>query len=208
LVLVGGAVLLPWGAGAETIDVGNGLSIQMDIPPGRWQVYRQPPAFLVAEIAEHLEHELAAQGKPAGAEAVRRAAEKRLAANEAFVCNPASGACLTIDFSPLRPDEDAPGGRAVALSARYAGEGLADEEGVTGLEQRNGKVSVPGAEAASRVDARYQLHGEPRQFIGIIGFLQPSWFFLYYSDPLRDAGDFPEMEKILKSAALQRPKKD
>lgn len=145
-----------------------------------------------------------AQGKAAGEGEVRQSAEKRLSANEAFICNPASGACLTIDFSPLRPDESPPSRRAVALSAKYAAEGLAEEEGVTDLLQENRPVSLAGAETVYRVDARFRQNGEPCQFIGLIGFIHPHWFFLYYSDRGRDSGDSPDMERLLKTLTIRR----
>lgn len=190
--------------GAESIPVGSDLRVEVSLPSARWQIFHSAPEFLVAEIAEHLEHELAAEGKHPSGTQIRQAAEKRLAANEAFVCNPASGACLIIDFSPLRADEKPPGRRNVELSARYAAEGLADEEGLSELQQKTARAEIAGASQAYRIDARYRQHGEPRQFIGYVGFAEPSWFYLYYTDPLRESADLPEMEQLLEDLAIRR----
>jgi hypothetical protein len=193
---------LPLSLPAETLDIVPGLVLKAEFPGDRWSITREAPSFLVEEIAEHLEHELLAQGKKVEPAALRAAAQKRLAANEAYIVNPTSGAYLAIDFSPLREGEAAPGKKAIAASARYAGEGLVDEEGATEVSQKSSKTELQGASVAYRVDASFRMHDEPRKFIGIIGFRKPYWFYLYYTDPLRDAADAREMEQILQSIVL------
>lgn len=188
---------------AETITVVPGVALELNLPGQRWEMSRQAPGFLLRETAEHLEHELAAQGKQVDAESLREAADRRLAANELFVFNPESGAVLTIDFSPLKENEKAPGHRTVAASARYAGESLASEEGIEGAESRVDKVRISGADSAYRVRASYRQHGEPTKFTGIIGFIDPYWFFLYYTDPLRDPEDGKEMERMMETLVLK-----
>lgn len=196
---LGFLLILPFSLAAETLQLVPGLALQVELPSSRWVVSREAPELLVEETAEHLEHELLAQGKKLDAAALKAAAVKRLAANEAYIFNPASGAHLAIDFSPLREGEGAPGKKTIAASARLAGESLEGEEGASEVRQESRKSSVKGAEAAYRVDATFRQHGEPRKFIGIIGFRAPYWFYLYYTDPLREPADEREMELILKS---------
>lgn len=194
--------VLPASLAAETLPLVPGLALQLELPSERWTLSREAPPFLVAETAEHLEHELLAQGKKVDAAALRVAAEKRLAANEAYVCNLTSGACLAVDFSALRDGESAPSRRTLAESARLSGESLESEEGATEVVQKSSRSSVTGAENAYRVDATYRHHGVAQRFVGIIGFVAPYWFYLYYTDPLRDPADLKEMEQILKALAL------
>lgn len=202
LWLFGVLLLLPLSLGAETIAVDRNLSLRLDLPGGKWQLTREAPGFLVEETVEHLRHELAEKKQTVAPEKVQEAARKRLAANEAYLCQAESGACLAIDFSPLRPGEAPPSAKAVRASARYAAEGLADEEGISGLKQKVREVSLPGASAAYRIDASYRQHGEERTFTGIVGFAHPYWFYLYFTDPLRDRADAAAMEHTLKSAAV------
>lgn len=193
---------LPLSLPAETLQLVPGVVLKVELPSDRWSISREAPPFLVEEIAEHLEHELLAQGKKVDPAALQEAAQKRLAANEAYIVNAASGAYLAIDFSALREGEAAPGKKAIAASAKYAGEGLVDEEGATEVRQKSSKTELRGAEFAYRVDASFRMHDEPRKFIGIVGFRAPYWFYLYYTDPLRDGGDIREMEQILQTLAL------
>jgi hypothetical protein len=187
---------------AETLQLVQGLDLEIDLPSDRWSISREAPSFLIEEIAEHLEHELVAQGKKLDTAALRVAAQKRLAANETYIVNPISGAFMTIDFSPLREGEKAPGKKAIAASAKYAGEGLVDEEGASEVVQQSRKTEIRGAKIAYRIDASFRMHDEPRKFIGIVGFSAPYWFYFYYTDPLRDAGDIQEMEQILRTLKL------
>jgi len=194
--------LFPVPLRAETLRVAPGVALQYTLPAAHWKVALEAPEFLLEETAEHLEHELAAQGKHLDASALQAAARKRLAANEAYIFNPDSGAYLAIDFSALRDGEKAPGRGAIAESARLAGESLESEEGTRDVRHDYRKAAVAGAEVAYRVDATFRHHDEPRRFIGIIGFRSPYWFYLYYTDPQRDAADVGEMEEILRTLIL------
>lgn len=187
---------------AETIRISPGLSVELSIPGERWTLALKAPDFLLEETAEHLEHELAAQGKHVDSAKLKAAAAKRLAANEVFIFNPASGAVMTLDFSPLREGEDPPGRKTVAASARYAGDSLASEEGVSEVDMKTVQKMVVGAEHAHGVEARYRHHGEPTLFVGIVGFVNPHWFFFYYTDPLKDPHDAEDMNTILESLIL------
>lgn len=187
---------------AETVRIQPDLTIELDLPGEEWKLSRQAPLFLEESTAEHLEHELEAAGKRVDSAKLQELAARRLSANEAFVYNPATGAVLTIDFSPLRDGESTPGRRALAASARYAAEGLADEEGFAEVTQQTAKIEVAGARYAYRIDARYRHHGEPTKFVGIVGFVSPYWFYLYYTDPLKDPRDAAAMDRVLKSLVV------
>jgi len=195
-------MLLPFPLSAETLQVAPGVSLEFSLPSERWTVAHEAPRFLLEETAEHLDHELAAQGKKLDDVALQTAARKRLAANEAYIFDAASGACLAIDFSPLRDGEEAPRRKTLAASARLAGESLESEEGTSDVHHDSRKAEITGAEMAYRVDAEFRHHGESLQFVGIIGFHSPYWFYLYYTDPLRDPADRLELEQILRSMAL------
>jgi len=169
-------LLLPSPLWAETLPVAPGLTLEFTLPGGHWTVGREAPEFLLEETAEHLEHELAAQGRTLDPSALQAAARKRLAANEAYIYNAASGAYLAIDFSPLREGEAAPGKRTIATSARLAGESLESEEGTSDVSHDYRKAVVTGADVAYRVDAAFRHHDAPRKFIGVIGFRSPYWF--------------------------------
>lgn len=196
-------LLLPAALWAETYRIAPGLTVEIALPSERWTVSQSPPSQSIAELAEHLKHDLEAQGKEATEEQLREVARKRLAANELFVFNSATGAHLDVDFSPLREGESPPSQKSVETSARYAGEGLGNEEGVSGVIYRVKKTEVSGAEAASRFDAEYSHHGEKRVLVGIVGFVQPYWFYLYYTDLLQDPQDRVEMEKILETLKIR-----
>jgi len=186
---------------AETFPVAPGLKLEVNLPGQKWQISRQAPEFLFLETVEDLKHEPAAPGKEI--ETLKGLARLRLGANELFIFNPDSGAVLTIDFSPLRGDEKAPEERTVASSARYAGESLESEEGVEGVETKTDKVHVPGADFAHRIQASYRQRGKPVKFTGIVGFVDPYWFYLYFKDPLRNPGDAEDMRRILDSLVLK-----
>lgn len=184
------------------LEVSPGLTLAVQIPPGRWQTSAQPPEFLVAEMAEHLAHDLEAQGKTVDDAALQAAAAKRLAANEYFIFNPVSGAHLDIDFSPLSAGDIAPSRRMVADSAHFAAESLVGEEGVTEVNHRVRRERVKGADYAYSLDAAYRKHDVPTRFYGLIGFVGDSWFFFYFTESGKDPEDYPEARCILRSARL------
>lgn len=189
-------------SGAETIAIDASRSLQVDLPGGKWQLTREAPSFLVEESVEHLTHEVAAKGQKVSLEKVREVARRRLGANEAYLCQSESRACLVVDISPLRPGEDPPTAKSVRLSAKFAAEGLKEEEGIEGLKQTVRPIRVPGSSYTYRIDASYRQHGEKRKFIGIVAFAHPCWIYLYYTDPLRDPADAGIIEKVLTSASV------
>lgn len=187
---------------AETFSLDTGPTLEMSLPDEQWMTSVDPPDFLIDETAEHLEHELLAQGKRFNKDQLDDLAKKRLSANELFVFNADSGAVLTIDFSPLKPDEKAPSRSSIAASARYAGQSLEEEEGAADVKYEVSRTEVAGARHSYRVDASYRHHDESMKFVGIVGFRPPYWFFFYYQDFLRNPDDFADMNRILDSIKL------
>ena len=152
LLLLCACAKRPWPD--HLLEVAPGLTLAIQIPPGRWQASDQPPEFLVADMIEHLAHDLEAQGKKVDEAALQDFATKRLAANEHFIFNPVSGAHLDIDFSPLSAGDIAPSRRMVADSARFAADSLIGEEGVTEVNHRVRRERVQGADYAYSLEDR------------------------------------------------------
>lgn len=198
LLLLGPA--LP--AAADDIAVGEGLILRIDVPAG-WTLYREAPAALIEETAEHVAHEAEAAGKHPSAEQIRQVAAKRLAANEAILYHPASGSHLDIDFSPLKDNESPPSRTGLKNSARYAGQSLESEEGVSAVETRVVPTEVAGSEEAYRLEAEYRHHDQPVTFIGIIGYSQRHWYFLYFTAPGQHTMALQEIEQILDSMKIR-----
>jgi hypothetical protein len=42
------------------------------------------------------------------------------------------------------------------------------------------------------------------KFLGIIGYVEGYWFFLYYTDPGKDSGTFGEMQTMLEQLVVRR----
>lgn len=196
-------LLVPFGALGAVYEVMPGTYLEFELPGDRWQVSETPPDFLVRTMAGHLGDEMLMKARAAGYDDPLEVAQKNLSINELFVVNPQSGAWLAVDFSPLREGDSSPGRRMVARSAQFAGQSLQDEEGLSEVTHRTKRVKVPGAKHAYRLDAEYEKHAESIRFIGIVGFAEPNWFFLYYTDYQKDPQDVIDMEEILKSLRLQ-----
>ncbi len=188
---------------AAEIAVGGGLVLSVDLAEG-WVVHTKAPESLVEEIAEHIEHEAVAQGYDPSPEQVREAALKRLDANEAILYHAASGSHIDIDFSHLKPKEKAPALSVLKKSADYASQSLEGEEGVSDMKHAIRVVTVPGAGEAAQLDATYRHHEEVVTFIGVIGYVDRAWFFLYSTvfgeDPVLQQG----AEAMLASATVRR----
>ena len=174
----------------------------MNLSDDRWVISKKAPEFLFADMAEHLGHELEDKHPNITSAQVRETTEKRLNVNELFIFNPHSHARLVIDFSALREGEGSPSDKTIATSAEYAGQGLINEEGVTNVVHTTSKFRFSGAERACRLDAEFKHHHEPFKLVGIVGFVQPYWFYFYYTDPLVDPADLVSMEKLIKSFIL------
>lgn len=188
---------------AADIPLTGGLVVELALAEG-WTVVRDAPPALVAELAEHLEHEALAQGQLPTGEQLLEAARRRLAANEAMVVH-GSGAHLDCDASPLDAGALPPTAAVLRQSAEYAGESLRGEEGVSDYRQSIGPVSLAGVAQAVRLKAEYRHHGAPRKFLGLITYADGYWLFLYYTDPLADPLAYPAMEAMLTGARIRTP---
>lgn len=201
LVLTGcPATTLP--PSAQVLQILPDLKLGLPQLGSHWVVSQEVPEALVTETAEHLQHELEAQGKQVPSEKVLEAARKRLAANELFIYNPNTGATLTVDFSPLREDESPPRRATIEQSARFAAQGLEDEEGLSEVTHSTTKTSMFGLQHAYRIDANFQKHGAATRFLGVVGYAAPYWCYFYYTDPLHDPQGFSEMSSLLQAMVV------
>ena len=183
-------------------EVRDGIEIGFTTPPVPWQVSKEPPDFLIQERAAHLHPPQLEAARKAGIDSPAEAARQMLKADELFLYNPKSGAHLIIDFSPLREGEKPPKARTLKTSARYAGEDLKGEEGVTDVSSRVSKARISGAKAAYRVDADFRSHGEATRFVGIITFALNHWVYLYYTGPQPGPEDLAVANQILESLTI------
>ena len=194
-------------AAAAGYEVQPGIEISFAPLPTPWQVSKEPPDFLVKESAAHINPAQLAAARKAGIDNPEETARQMLKANELFLFNPQSGAHLKIDFSPLREGEAPPSARALQSSARYAAEGLQDEEGIEAVNSKVGKTRITGADAAYRVDADFLMHGKATRFIGVITFARNHWIYLYYTGPQPGPEDLMVVNQIFKSFSIAPWKK-
>ena len=186
---------------AELIKISDSTHLQFSVPDG-WLLADELPQKLLEEMAEHISHEATAKGHTPTPEQLLSAARKRLAANEVLLYNPETIAHMTLDFSPLKQGERAPSKKTIKLSAKYAGESLQQEEGVSQLVGKSKETSIDGAWYAYSYEAEYLHHEEKMAFSGTIGFSTPYWFFFYYTDYLQDPIDKSRAEQVLKSLKI------
>lgn len=188
---------------ASEVVVGDGLVLSLQAPDG-WAVFTEAPEALIRQVAEHVAHEAEAQGYHPTPDQAHDAAVKRLAANEAIVYHAASNSHIDIDFSPVGPKEKAPLLKTLLGSAEYALQSLESEEGVSGLQHTIRAVSVAGAGEAARLEANYKHHDETVRFIGVIGYVDRAWFFLYATVFGGDQATLRGAEAILGSVEIRR----
>jgi hypothetical protein len=174
----------------------------MDLSDERWEIRKKAPEFLIAEMAEHLGHEMEETHPEITPAQLRKATEKRLNVNELFIFNRQSHARLVIDFSALREGEPPPSRKIIAASADFAGQGLTNEEGISHVAYKTSRTRLSGASSAYRLEADFNHHGETIKLVGIVGFADPYWFYFYYTDPLNDPADLLSMENLFKSFML------
>jgi hypothetical protein len=186
---------------AAEIAVTQNLVVEINLSEG-WTLHREPPDALVKEMALHVAHEPAAAN--ASAEQIEKVTRKRMAANEATVYHAASGAHLDIDFSALGQGQAAPGSQTLRNSAKYAAQSLESEEDIADVVWEVTEININGAHKAFQLAADYKKHDSPVKFIGIIGYVEGYWFFLYYTDPGKDPGTFGEMQTMLEQLVIRR----
>ena len=153
-------------------------------------------------MAVHVAHEPAAAN--ATAEQIEKVTRKRMAANEATVYHAASGAHLDIDFSALDQGQSAPSSQTLRNSAKYAAQSLEGEEDVTDVVWEVTEININGAREAFQLAADYKQHDSPMKFLGIIGYVEGYWFFLYYTGPGEDSATFGGMQTMLEQLVVRR----
>ncbi len=197
-------IFFPFVVFGESFQIAPGLQLTVELPNQQWQTSQTAPDFLVEERAMHIHDNMMKRFKKKGITTKKAAAEFQLKANELFIFNPQTKAYLEIDFSKLKKDEKAPSKRSIALSAKYTGEELEHEEGLSQVRQKSSKAHIEGAKHSYRVDAQYVKHGKAKKFIGLIGFANNHWFYLYFTIPDGVGQDMAEVEAILKSISLKQ----
>lgn len=193
--------LLALSSHAAEIAVTRNLVVEINLSEG-WTLHLEPPDALVKEMAVHVAHEPAAAN--ATAEQIESVTRKRMAANEATVYHDASGAHLDIDFSPLDQGQSAPSSQTLRNSAKYAAQSLEGEEDVADVTWDVTSVKINGAREAFQLAADYKQHDSPMKFLGIIGYVEGYWFFLYYTDPGKDSATFGEMQAMIEQLVVRR----
>ncbi|HKL48873.1 MAG TPA: hypothetical protein VJ882_04380 [Desulfuromonadales bacterium] len=207
LVIALALFLLPATAISGSFRLAEDIVLEVELPGERWNVSNEPSSALVESIAEHMHHDLEAQGKDVSEKQVHRAARERLAANELFIRSD-SGAHIEIDISPIKSGKKSPSEGTVKSSARYAGQSMASEEGVSKASSEISEFDLPGASVAYRLDIDFVRHEKSMNFLGVIGFDKPYWLYFYGTDPQVDPRDAEEMEKIFQSLRIVRENRD
>ncbi len=186
---------------AADISVTDSLVFSIKIADG-WSLHiDDPPEELVKESASHIAHEPAAAN--ATQEQILKVARNRLMANEAIIYHAETGAHLDIDFSPLEEGEREPGSRNIKNSAKYAAESLASEEDIEDVVSEVTEAKIAGAKETYLLTAKYLQHGHPMTFLGYIGFVADSWFFLYFTAPGDDPASLDDMSEMIKNATVR-----
>ena len=195
-------MLLPALALGATFQLKPDLKVNLPELTAPWVVSTEPPAELVEHLTEHVLEEAAAQGKTPTPEQAREVAMKRARSNQLIVTNLESDAHLLISFSPLEQGEKAPSAKTVARSAEIAADGVADE-GWTDVKIEQSATTIKGAQQAQWFTIDYRHEGERSQFLGIVGFAQPYWFWFYGNDHLKDPADRALLEKLMRGIEIE-----
>jgi hypothetical protein len=187
----------------QIYEISSSIQLRMALPGKAWTVSKAAPQYLLKERAEDMKHDLETQGKKATEKQIMGQVEKEISSDQVFVFNPESKSLLEISFSPLRSGEKAPSGKTLENSAKFAGESMTSEEGVTDSKYHIRRVDFAGAERAYRLDIDFKMDGSPRKFIGFIGFAKGNWFFFYYTDRMGNDTDYADMEILLGGVSIQ-----
>jgi hypothetical protein len=189
-------LILPGLIMAKTFQLKPDLKVVLPDVEAPWSVSTEPIEALVEHLSEHVIEEAAGKGKKLTEEQARQVALKRARSNQLFVVNKNSGAHLLISFSPLNKGESAPSARTVALSAKSAAGGVADE-GWEVESTRFAVTAISGAQKAQWFAIDYTHEGERSLFMGIVGFAHPYWFWFYGNDHLENPEDKEILEKLM-----------
>ncbi len=194
--------LFPILAMAGVYELKPGLMVVFPEVSPPWKVTTEPSQELVEHLTEHILEDAKEKGQNPTNEQAREVALKRAKNNQLFVTNQSSDAHLLISFSPLKEGETAPSAKTVAKSAKYAAEGVTDE-GWEVVSTRHAVTAIKGAQAAQWFAIDYTHEGEASLFMGIVGFADPYWFWLYGNDHLKDPQDKDYLEKLMLGIQLQ-----
>lgn len=201
-VLFVAVLTLPLMSLAEEYRLKPDLKVVLPEVPAPWSVSTEPPPELVEHLAEHLREEAAEKGKTLPADQARQLARQHAGENELFVLNRESNAHLLISVSPLREGESPPSAKSVALSAKYAAEGVVDE-GWADVSSRQAVTTIKGAQFAQWFSIDYTHEQERSLFMGVVGFARPYWFWFYGNDHLKDPRDRAVLERIILGTKIQ-----
>ncbi len=195
-------LLFPTLAMAGVFELKPGLKVVLPEVASPWKVTTEPSQELVEHLTEHILEEAREKGQNPTNEQARKVALERAQNNQLFVINQSSDAHLLISFSPLKEGEKAPSAKTVAKSAKYAAEGVTDE-GWEVISTRQATTAIQGAQAAQWFAIDYTHEGESSLFMGIVGFADPYWFWLYGNDHLKDPNDKDYLEKLMLGIQVQ-----
>ncbi|WP_429885936.1 hypothetical protein [Geoalkalibacter halelectricus] len=203
IILVLAALLFfPLGVSAEVYELRRNLSVILPELPAPWTVSREASPALVEHLAEHLLEDAERAGRTLSKDDALRGARQRLATNDLMIFNEQSEAHVLISFSPIGRRDADPSADAVAISARYAAEGVSDE-GWEKTAEEHRPVEVKGAQQAQYFKIEYTEDGDPHLFMGIVGYARPFWFWVYANDHLKDPADRPVLENILNNIEIR-----
>ena len=167
-----------------------------------WQVLTEPTPQMLEHMIEHEIEEAAEQGKTLTKEQARKTALKKASLNDLYVVNADSGAHLLISVSSIDEGEKPPSAKTVARSAQIAIDGVEDE-GWTVSSAKKADITIAGAQAAQWFVVDYTHDGDASLFLGVVGFANPYWFWLYGKDHLEDPNDRDVLELLIKNIEFQ-----
>jgi len=204
ILLVLGLLLHPLAVLATDHPLADDRSITFNLPSERWEVSTEPPESAIRAMMADMAYETEKKGVEVDRTALREKAVTYARTNNLFVHDPKTSAYLMISISRTK---EPPKDETVRASADWALNEIVENAGekeTRGFGSRLKKVQLPGLQVAYQIEADYPLRGAPHNFIGIIGFADPYWVFLYYNDQAQDPEDLREMRLLLASVSLAR----
>jgi hypothetical protein len=198
-------LLVPQAVLAAEYRLSADLAITFELPSERWQVVSEAPESAIQAMIDDMLHEAKVAGKQVDTSRLRSTAEKSLQINDLYVYNPETAAYLMVSISPTESGEEPPTRATVKASVDWTVEAIKDNSDVESGTYRFDveKLKLPGATYAYLLDSDSPLHGAAHNFLGIIGFVETNWVFLYYNDKAENSKDVEEMRKLLESVAFK-----
>lgn len=168
-----------------------------------WIVTSEPTDEMLEHQADHeVENALRAGQSISRAEALSRAKKYFAASDDLYFLNTTSEAHLLFSYAPLGERQPEPSADHIKGSALAATDGVT-AEGWTKHSEDNRVVKVKGARHAHFFEIDYTKGDEQQFFMGIVGYAQPYWFWLYAYDHLHDSGDRATLMRILESFEIR-----